>query len=121
MPNSAPLSRAGWIRRPLLASHRRCHGKQSLSGSVIVGIDGGYLRNWHDKKRNFEVIVGKSMVEDRDDRYFGLVRSQDAAPKLRFCEVLRSQKLPVDQPVTVLAATASARWWVTCRPALSMC
>jgi hypothetical protein len=89
--------------------------------AVIVGIDGGYLRNWHDKKRNFEVIVGKSMVEDRDDRYFGLVRSQDAAPKLRFCEVLRSQKLPVDQPVTVLAATASARWWVTCRPALSMC
>jgi hypothetical protein len=70
--------------------------------AVIVGIDGGYLRNWHDKKRNFEVIVGKSMVEDRDDRYFGLVRSQDAAPKLRFCEVLRSQKLPVDQPVTVL-------------------
>ena len=42
------------------------------------------------------------MVEDRDDRYFGLVRSQDAAPKLRFCEVLRRQKLPVDQPVTVL-------------------
>ena len=70
--------------------------------AVIVGIDGGYLRNWHDKKRNFEVIVGKSMAEDRDDRYFGLVRSQDAAPKRRVCEVLRSQKLPVDQPVTVL-------------------
>jgi hypothetical protein len=70
--------------------------------AVIVGIDGGYLRNWHDKKRNFEVIVGKSMVEDRDDRYFGLVRSQDAAPKHRLREMLRSQKLPVDQPVTVL-------------------
>jgi hypothetical protein len=70
--------------------------------AVIVGIDGGYLRNWHDKKRNFEVIVGKSMAEDRDDRYFGLVRSQDAAPKYRLREVLRSQKLPADQPVTVL-------------------
>ena len=23
--------------------------------AVIVGIDGGYLRNWHDKKRNFGV------------------------------------------------------------------
>ena len=42
------------------------------------------------------------MAEDRDDRYFGLVRSQDAAPKRRFCEVLRRQGLPVDQPVTVL-------------------
>jgi hypothetical protein len=70
--------------------------------AIIVGIDGGYLRNWHDKKRNFEVIVGKSMAEDCDDRYFGLVRSQDADPKRRFCEMLRRQGLPTDQPVTVL-------------------
>jgi hypothetical protein len=70
--------------------------------AVIVGIDGGYLRNWHDKQKKFEVIVGKSMAEDCDDRYFGLVRSQDAAPERRLREVLRSQKLPVDQPVTVL-------------------
>src|SRR5919112_4153835 len=71
--------------------------------AVIVGIDGGYLRNWHDKRKKFEVIVGKSMAGDRDDCYFGLVRSQDAAPERRFCEVLRRQGLPVDQPVTVLA------------------
>jgi len=70
--------------------------------AVIVGIDGGYLRNWHDKRKKFEVIVGKSMAEDRDNCYFGLVRSQDAAPKRRFCEVLRRQGLPADQPVTVL-------------------
>jgi hypothetical protein len=88
--------------------------------AVIVGIDGGYLRNWHDKRKKFEVIVGKSMAEDRDDRYFGLVRSQDAAPKHRFCEVLRRQGLPVDQPVTVLAVTASARSWAICRPAASI-
>jgi hypothetical protein len=88
--------------------------------AVIVGIDGGYLRNWHDKRKNFEVIVGKSMTEDRDDCYFGLVRSQDAAPKRRLCEVLRRQGLPTDQPVTVLAMTASARSWATCRPAASI-
>ena len=70
--------------------------------AVIVGIDGGYLRNWHDKQKKFEVIVGKSMAEDCDDRYFGLVRNQDAAPKQRLREMLRSQKLPGDQPVTVL-------------------
>src|SRR4051812_21896496 len=70
--------------------------------AIIVGIDGGYVRNWHDKKRNFEVIVGKSMAEDRDDRCFGLVRSQDAAPKHRLREVLQRQGLPADQPVTVL-------------------
>ena len=27
-----------------------------------VGIDGGYVRNWVDKKHNFEVIVGKSIL-----------------------------------------------------------
>jgi len=70
--------------------------------AVIVGIDGGYLRNWHDKRKKFEVIVGKSIVEDRDNRYFGLVRSQDAAPKRRLRAVLERQGLPVDQPVTVL-------------------
>src|SRR5215510_3117796 len=30
-------------------------------GSFTVGIDGGYLRNWVDKKHKFEVIVGKSI------------------------------------------------------------
>src|SRR5690349_24907047 len=35
-------------------------------------------------------------------RIFGFVRSQDAAAERRLREVLRSQELPVDQPVTVL-------------------
>ena len=30
-------------------------------GSFTVGIDGGYVRNWVDKKHKFEVIVGKSI------------------------------------------------------------
>ena len=70
--------------------------------AVIVGIDGGYVRNWHGKKHNFEVIVGKSMAAGRDDRYFGLVGSQDEQPGRRFCEVLRTQNLPVTQTVTML-------------------
>ena len=75
--------------------------------AVIVGIDGGYLRNWHDKGKKFEVIVGKSMAEDRDDRYFGLVRSQDAAPKRRLGEVLRRQGLPVDRAIISTAFVGS--------------
>ena len=39
---------------------------------VVVGIDGGYVRNWHEKKRRFEVVVGKSIVQHQNDRYFGL-------------------------------------------------
>src|SRR3954447_23937877 len=71
-------------------------------GTVIVGLDGGYVRNWHDKKHNFEVMVGKSLAAGRDDRYFGLVRSQDEQPRRRLCEVLRTQDLPVTQAVTTL-------------------
>jgi hypothetical protein len=31
-------------------------------GTFTVGIDGGYVRHWLDKKHNFEVIVGKSTL-----------------------------------------------------------
>jgi hypothetical protein len=78
------------------------NGQPLPQAAVIVGIDGGYIRNWHDKKHNFEVVVGKSMAADRDDRYFGLVRSQDEQPGRRFRDVLRTQGLPVTQPVTML-------------------
>ncbi|HSL38137.1 MAG TPA: ISKra4 family transposase, partial [Arthrobacter sp.] len=78
------------------------NGHPLPQAAVIVGIDGGYIRNWHDKKHNFEVVVGKSTAAGRDDRYFGLVRSQDEQPGRRFREVLRSQGLPVAQPVTML-------------------
>src|SRR5215471_15507161 len=31
-------------------------------GFFTVGIDGGYVHNWVDKKHKFEVIVGKSIL-----------------------------------------------------------
>src|SRR3954470_2668514 len=77
-------------------------GQPLPQGSVIVGIDGGYVRNWYDRKHNLEVVVGKSLAAGRDDRYFGLVRSQDEHPGRRFRAVLQCQGLPVTQPVTVL-------------------
>ena len=77
-------------------------GRQGQVGQepIIVGIDGGYARNWHDKKRNFEVIVGKSMATGCDDRYFGLVASQDDQSGRRLGAVLRG--LPGTRTVTML-------------------
>jgi hypothetical protein len=66
------------------------NGQSLPPAAAVVGIDGGYVRNWHDKKHNFEVIVGRSMAAGRDDRCFGLVRSQDEQPGRRFLAVLRS-------------------------------
>ena len=65
---------------------------------VVVGIDGGYVRNWHAKKRRFEVVVGKSMVKDRNDRYFGLVQTHDDQPKRRVAKVLQEQGLAMNIP-----------------------
>ncbi len=31
-------------------------------GPITVGIDGGYVRDWDEQKRQFEVIVGKSIL-----------------------------------------------------------
>jgi len=41
-------------------------------GPIGVGLDGGHVRNWTDKRNSFEV-VGKAVPEDRDNRYFGCV------------------------------------------------
>src|SRR3989475_10571811 len=63
-------------------------------GFFKVGIDGGYVRNWCDKKHKFEVIVGKSIRsfdESEEDRTpslkrFGFVQTLDTKPKRRLYE-----------------------------------
>ena len=75
-------------------------------GPIIVGIDGGYVRA-REKDRegrltNFEVVVGKSVAEDREDRYFGLVQSLDEKPRRRLHDVLQEQGLQMNQEITFL-------------------
>ena len=80
-------------------------------GFFIVGIDGGYVRNWLDKKHHFEVIVGKSMLsfgEGEEDRTpslkrFGFVQTLDTQSKRRLYEVLHSQDLQMNQVITFLS------------------
>ena len=38
-------------------------------GRIVVGLDGGYVRNWQDRKTNFEVIVGQSVPEEGMSRF----------------------------------------------------
>ena len=80
-------------------------------GTFTVGIDGGYVRNWLDKKHNFEVIVGKSVRsfgEDEDakspsHKRLGFVQTLDTKPKRRLYEVLQSQGLQMNQEITFLS------------------
>src|SRR5262245_30427026 len=80
-------------------------------GSFKVGIDGGYVRHWLDKKHHFEVIVGKSILsfeEGAEERApslkrFGFVQTLDTQSKRRLYEVLQSQGLQMNQAITFLA------------------
>ena len=75
-------------------------------GPVVVGIDGGYVRAREPRRagrqEHFEVVVGQSIAEDRDNRYFGLVQSFDEKPKRRLHEILREQGLQMNQEITFL-------------------
>ena len=83
----------------------------SPEGTFRVGIDGGYVRNWFEKKHNFEVIVGKSMLsfgEDEEEKSpsrkrLGFVQTLDSKPKRRLYEVLQSQGLQMNQKITFLS------------------
>jgi hypothetical protein len=80
-------------------------------GSFKVGIDGGYVRHWSDKKHKFEVIVGKSIrsyTEDEEGKTpslkrFGFVQTLDTKSKRRLYEVLRSQDIQMNQEITFLS------------------
>jgi hypothetical protein len=80
-------------------------------GAFTVGIDGGYVRNWVDKKHNFEVIVGKSTLsfgeaEDTKSpshKRLGFVQTLDMKPKRRLYEVLQSQGLQMNHNITFLS------------------
>ncbi len=70
---------------------------------ITVGIDGGYVRHWNNKKTNFEVIVGKSIPEEGASKCFGLVQSYDDKPKRRLFEVLKSQGMQLNQQIVFLS------------------
>lgn len=65
---------------------------------LVVGLDGGYVRQWH-KKGCFEVIAGKSIPAEGSAKCFGFVQEVDAKPRRRVFEVLRAQGLQANQSV----------------------
>ena len=80
--------------------------------SFTVGIDGGYVRNWVDKKPKFEVIVGKSIrrcdesaaeVEAPSLKRFGFVQTLETKSKRRLYEVLHAQNFQMNQEMTFLS------------------
>jgi hypothetical protein len=95
-----------------IAGCRRDWGNLPIpDGPLTVGIDGGYVRDWAEKQRQFEVSVGKSILaftrEDAEDvpssKCLGFVQTYDQKPKRRLFEVLTSQGFQLHQQLTFLS------------------
>lgn len=60
-------------------------------GRIVIGLDGGYIRDRNDRKKNFELIVGRSLPEDGDSRYIGSVHGYDRKPRRRILDHCKKQ------------------------------
>jgi hypothetical protein len=70
---------------------------------ITVGLDGGYIRSRDAPSRNegwFEVIAGKSTVQQGGSSCFAFVHRLDRHARARIRSVLKSQGLVYHQPVT---------------------
>jgi len=68
-----------------------------------LGLEGGFVRKWTDRKTNFELISGRSIAEDREPRYFGLMHGYQWKPKRRLFDILKSRGLQANEDVTFLS------------------
>ncbi len=71
-------------------------------GRIVIGLDGGYVRDRNDRKKNFELIVGRSLPEDGDPRYIGFVHGYDRKPQRRILDHLKKQGVQANQDITFI-------------------
>jgi len=71
-------------------------------GCIVIGLDGGYIRDWRDIKWNFELIVGQSMPEGGEARYIGFVHGYDRKPQRRIIDQIRGQGFQANQDLTFI-------------------
>lgn len=72
-------------------------------GPITVGIDGTYVRDWESKKKQFEIIVGKSIPDEGRSKCFGFVQSFDKKAKRRLFDVLTGQGMQMNQQIIFLS------------------
>jgi hypothetical protein len=70
---------------------------------ITVGIDGGYLKKWHKKNKNFEIVAGKAFSSTKPARRFGLVQAIDDHPRRRLMHVLTQQGMQLNQQIHFLS------------------
>ena len=81
------------------------------AGSVVVGLDGGYVRSRHRcEERHFEVIAGKVIDAEGVQHRFAFARNGQAASTEAFRQALAAAGVGADTPATVLGDGDAGLW-----------
>ena len=81
------------------------------AGSVLVGLDGGYVRSRHRcEERHFEVIAGKVIDAEGAQHRFAFTRNGQAASAEAFRQALAAAGVGANTPATVLADGDAGLW-----------
>ena len=70
---------------------------------LIVGVDGGCVRDCENRKTKFEVIVAKSFSKTEAPKRLGFVHALDTKPQRRMMKLLRDQGMQENQQITFLS------------------
>ena len=81
------------------------------AGSVVVGLDGGYVRSRHRcEERHFEVIAGKVIDAEGVQHRFAFARNGQSASAEAFRRALAAAGVAADTPATVLCDGDAGLW-----------
>lgn len=69
---------------------------------ITMGLDGGYIRDWDERKKNFELIVGRAIPTVGDPHYVGFVHGYDAKPRRRIVNHLNVHGMQINQDITFI-------------------
>lgn len=70
---------------------------------LTVGIDGGYVKDWYQKKTDFEVIVAKSLSKTNAAKRLGFVQKIEDNPRRKLLSMLTDQGMQENQQITFLS------------------
>jgi hypothetical protein len=80
-------------------------------GSVVIGLDGGYVRSRHrQEERHFEVIAGKVIDAAGTQHRFAFARNGQAASAEAFAQALAAAGVHANTPATVLCDGDAGLW-----------
>jgi len=83
----------------------------TTGGPVVVGLDGGYVRNRHRAEgRRFEVVAGKVIHAAGAQHRFAFARTGPAVTAEAFRQALAAASVGADTPATVLCDGDAGLW-----------